>query len=78
MKTMTPARSRRLHDSLYQRLLQELKWFYDEHGGSLDAYVARYGSVNEFHHFGAGGEAIYAADHAAVEKLIAQALKGYK
>jgi hypothetical protein len=37
-----------------------------EHGGNLTGYIARYGSRNDPTHFGNGGEAIFAADHAAL------------
>jgi hypothetical protein len=39
-----------------------------EHGGNEAAYVRRYGSVNDEVHYGNGGEAIYAADKAELDK----------
>jgi hypothetical protein len=39
-----------------------------EHGGNLSGYIARYGSADDPGHYGDGGEAIYAADLAAVER----------
>jgi hypothetical protein len=39
-----------------------------QHGGNEAAYVQRYGSVNDEHHYGNGGEAIYAADKAALDE----------
>lgn len=59
-------------------LAEERKWFYDEHGGTLRAYIIRYGSANALDHYGDGGEAIYAADLAALrkkERLVADLIK---
>lgn len=49
------------------RLHTEEEWV-AEHGGTLDAYVARYGSITEEPHYGNGGEAIFAADQAALDR----------
>jgi len=51
--------------------IRERKWF-DDHGGCLAAYVERYGSADNptlvaRQLYGNGGEAIYAADKAALE-----------
>lgn len=40
----------------------------NEHGGSLSGYLARYGSKDDPQHFGHGGEAIYAADVAELQR----------
>ena len=39
-----------------------------EHGGSLTGYVARYGAQADPTHFGNGGEAIYVADMAELQR----------
>ena len=49
------------------RLFDQEEWV-ASHGGCEAAYVARYGSVNDAVHYGDGGEAIYAADMAALNK----------
>jgi hypothetical protein len=48
-------------------LLSQEEWVAG-HGGNEAAYVKRYGSVNDTVHYGNGGEAIYAADMAALNK----------
>lgn len=55
------------------RLSSERQWM-EEHGGNLSAYLARYGSKNDPEHYGDGGEAIFAADKAALDKAEAEAL----
>jgi len=54
-------------DKAVALLRNEQQWM-QEHGGTLAGYVERYGSKDEPGHYGEGGEAIYAADLAAVEK----------
>jgi hypothetical protein len=49
------------------RLHAQEEWV-AEHGGTLEAYVKRYGSITDEHHYGNGGEAIFAADQAALDK----------
>jgi hypothetical protein len=49
------------------RLFAQEEWM-ASHGGSLEAYIARYGSVNDEVHYGNGGEAIYDADKAELDK----------
>jgi hypothetical protein len=39
-----------------------------QHGGNEAAYVKRYGSASDPDHYGNGGEAIYAADKAALDE----------
>lgn len=51
------------------RLIREQRRWVEEHGGSLSGYIARYGSASEPRHYGDGGEAIYAADSAALQRL---------
>lgn len=60
-------------EAAIRRLTIEQAWF-AEHGGSLAAYVERYGSAADPEHYGDGGEAIYAADLAAVQRREAEAL----
>lgn len=55
-----------------RRLATERKWF-EDHGGTLSAYVARYGAAADPDRYGDGGEAIYAADLAAVKRCEAAA-----
>jgi hypothetical protein len=43
-----------------------------EHGGTEEAYVKRYGSIADEHHYGNGGEAIFAADQAALDMARAE------
>lgn len=50
---------------------QEKHW-YGEHGGSLEAYVERYGNPGEAHCHGDGGSAIHAADLAAWQRAEAR------
>ena len=47
-------------------------WF-DSHGGNIFAYVERYGSKDDANHYGEGGEAIYAADKAALDHALVKA-----
>ena len=53
------------------RLQEQLQWIAD-HGGDEAGYVARYGSANDPEHYGDGGEAIWAADYAALQKIQAE------
>lgn len=39
-----------------------------EHGHDVAGYVERYGSKDDPEHYGDGGEAIYAADRAAMKR----------
>lgn len=56
--------------STWRRLLaEEWRWF-RSHGGSLEAYVQRYGSATDPNCFGNGGEAIYQADVDALKRKI--------
>jgi hypothetical protein len=50
-----------------QRVRDERAWI-EEHGGNEAGYVIRYGSRVDPDHYGNGGEAIYAADVAALER----------
>ena len=49
------------------RVDEQRKWI-AEHGGDLAGYVLRYGAVGDPNMYGAGGEAIYEADKAALDK----------
>jgi len=60
-------------DSLYERLAAQLRWV-EEHGGDEAGYVARYGAGGQPDCFGSGGEAIFAADQAALKNLIERAV----
>ena len=62
---MTPSQRRALE--MFQ---DQLQWF-ENHGGSLTGYLERYGSSDDPHHYGAGGEAIYAADKTALDDAYA-------
>jgi len=55
-----------------EREIKTQKWWIEAHGGSLGGYVEHYGSKDDADHYGDGGEAIYAADTAALTRLIAQ------
>lgn len=44
----------------------------ETHGATLAGYIERYGSKDDAHHYGDGGEAIYAADTKALAKLEAE------
>jgi len=55
------------------RYRNEQKWM-EEHGGNEGTYILRYGSKHDAEHYGDGGEAIYAADKAALDKAEAEAL----
>jgi hypothetical protein len=57
--------------TLAQRIAEQEQWIV-EHGRTLAGYIARYGSANDPAHYGEGGEAIYAADRAALDALLAQ------
>lgn len=50
---------------------EERRWI-AEHGGNRAGYIARYGSARDPEHSGDGGEAIYAADVAALERAEAR------
>jgi hypothetical protein len=50
------------------RLAAQRRWIAD-HGSTLSAYRQRYGSAKDEHHYGDGGEAIYAADMARLRHL---------
>lgn len=49
--------------------LREARQWLDDHGSTRAAYVERYGAASNPNHYGDGGEAIYAADVAEVERL---------
>jgi hypothetical protein len=50
------------------RIADQIKWM-ECCGGSLSGYVAHYGAASDPDHYGDGGEAIYAADLAALRNL---------
>lgn len=50
----------------------EREW-YEQHGGCLEAYVRRYGDTNDPECYGAGGEAIHAADLSSLQQAEAKA-----
>jgi hypothetical protein len=58
----------KMREWLTQELKSQQAWIRG-HGGGKRGYVARYGSVNDPEHYGTGGEAIYEADLAQLEKL---------
>lgn len=47
-------------------------------GGSRAGYILRYGSARDEHHSGDGGEAIFAADQAELDRLLALQATGRK
>ena len=63
--------------TLLESLISRQKEWIKEHGGDLAGYIARYGSsqnsswepLSNEEYYGAGGEAIYAADVAELERL---------
>ncbi len=55
------------------RLNTERQWM-REHGDTEAAYIERYGSKDDPEHYGDGGEAIYAADKAVLDRAEAEAL----
>jgi hypothetical protein len=64
---MTTRNLTRLIASAIQRRDEHRQWL-EDHGGHLPGYIANYGSKNDEDHYGNGGEAIYAADKAALDK----------
>lgn len=56
---------------LLRRIAEQEEWIRGC-GGTLSGYVARYGSRRDEEHAGDGGEAIFAADKAALDELLAQ------
>lgn len=52
--------------------LEDQREWVVEHGGNLAGYVARYGSKEDPEHYGDGGEAIYEADKAALDRAQAR------
>jgi hypothetical protein len=61
------ARKQSLRTRLLTEAIEAQRWL-DDHGGTLAGYVARYGSASDPDHYGSGGEAIYAADLAALNR----------
>lgn len=57
------------YNELQRRLTSQRQWI-EDHGGSESGYIARYGSVSDPQHYGDGGEAIWAADSAALQALV--------
>jgi hypothetical protein len=72
----TPAAIRRRERAI-KRLAEERAWM-EEHGSTLSAYIARYGSASDPDHYGNGGEAIYAADKAALDRAEAEAIEAVR
>ena len=62
-------RTRETKQAKAMRYVEEQRAWMREHGWSRAGYIARYGSVNDPEHYGAGGEAIYAADREALDRL---------
>jgi hypothetical protein len=59
--------SRDVEEARLHTLHTEEEWM-AEHGGTLAAYIERYGSKDDPEHYGDGGEAIYAADKAKLDQ----------
>jgi len=53
---------------LAAEIAAQVRWI-EEHGGTMAGYVRRYGSRDDPHHYGDGGEAIYHADTDALSRL---------
>ena len=53
-----------------REMISEQRTWIEEHGRNLSGYRASYGSILDPDHDGDGGEAIYAADCAALERLL--------
>lgn len=60
--------------ALDRRIREQRQWI-AEHGGDLYGYIRRYGAASDPEHYGDGGEAIYLADKAALDRLLAQAAR---
>lgn len=60
--------------TIAQRIDEQKRWI-EEHGGDLAGYIARYGSKDDPDHYGDGGEAIYAADKAALDELLGRRVR---
>ncbi len=67
----TKPKSKRWEFNNISRLIKDQCTWMDEHGVDLAGYVERYGSKDDPVHSGNGGEAIYAADKAELERLVA-------
>lgn len=75
-RKLTPKQLQDHQYYLARRIAQQQKWI-EEHGDSLMGYIARYGSIAQrgdgIHNvLGDGGEAIYAADWAELDRLQAE------
>ena len=73
---MTPKQLQDQQVYLARRIAQQRRWI-EEHGDTLTGYIARYGSIAQrgdgIHNvLGDGGEAIYRADWAELDKLEAE------
>ena len=53
---------------LLDEMVKQLKWI-AEHGGDQAGYVARYGRATDPNKYGNGGEAIYLADVAELQRI---------
>jgi hypothetical protein len=58
--------------AFYREQVARQKEWIEEHGGSLSGYCLRYGEAKDADKFGDGGEAIYAADMAALRRYEAE------
>lgn len=63
--------------TLDEAIRKQQQWI-DEHGYTIWGYVQRYGSVDDPEHYGDGGEAIYKADKAALDRLVEAKQRGGK
>jgi hypothetical protein len=55
------------------RVVEQEKWI-EECGGGLSGYIEHYGHSTDPEHYGDGAEAIYAADQAALDAAMNEAL----
>lgn len=61
----------RMRATLAVRIEEQRRWML-ECGSTLSGYVRRYGSAASPDHYGDGGEAIYRADRAELDRLLAK------
>lgn len=69
---MSRKTSQKYRDFIARELHSQRKWI-EEHGGCESGYIERYGSKDDPEHYGDGGEAIWAADKGALDRIEADA-----
>lgn len=63
--------------TLAEAIREQQQWIND-HGGDITGYIDRYGLPGEDRCYGDGGIAIYAADKAALDRLVEAQRRGGK